>query len=148
MASSTTSVGISEKKSLSFSEILGMILILIGLIFLILSFIKLFNSEQIAVGFFITMLGYAMLNPALLESPSGLSTMRVAVFMIVNVVCMLMLKIGWNPEIKSFANLQIDTNWVALIGLVLGAKATQTFAENKASAPAPQGQAQQGKQGQ
>src|SRR5205823_1376178 len=61
----------------------------------------------------------------------GLSTMRIVVFMIVNVICLLLIKIGWGKEIHSLEQIGLDQYWMGVIAFVFGAKATQSFFESK-----------------
>lgn len=52
---------------------------------------------EVPILFFITMLVFVCIHPDLLkDAGKNLSTMRVVVFMMVNVVCLLMLRIGWD----------------------------------------------------
>jgi hypothetical protein len=80
------------------------------------------------------MLGFAFAFPELLrDSTKGLSTMRIVVFMIVNVICILLLKIGWDqPSLKAIG---LDQYWMGVIAFVFGAKATQTYFESKLAVP-------------
>jgi hypothetical protein len=85
----------------------------------------------IPIAFFITMLGVAFAYPSLLEGNEGLSTMRITVFMVTNVICMLLLKIGWLPGTTSLDDIKLDWYWMGVIAFVFGAKATQAFFESK-----------------
>jgi hypothetical protein len=85
-------------------------------------------SSVISIGFFISMLGFAFAFPSLLEGNEGLSTMRIIVFMVTNVICMLLLKIGW-PAAK-LEDIGLDQYWVGVIAFVFGAKAVQSFFES------------------
>jgi len=88
------------------------------------------EGKQVAIFFFIIMLGMCFAFPSLLEGPNNdLSTMRITVFMMVNVICMLILKNGWDSG--SMKNIGIDEYWMGIIAFVFGAKATQSFFENK-----------------
>jgi hypothetical protein len=49
--------------------------------------------------------------------------------MIINVICLLLLKIGW--EARSLREIGVDQWWVSIIGFVFGAKATQSYFESK-----------------
>ena len=74
--------------------------------------------------------GISLAFPSLLQDHGkGLSTMRIVVFMTINILCLLLLKIGWNAI--SLAEIGIDANWVAIIAFVFGAKATQAYFESK-----------------
>jgi hypothetical protein len=92
-------------------------------------------ANVIAVSFFITMLGFSLAFPSLLEGSEGLSTMRIVVFMMTNVICMLMLKIGWTSSIQSLEDIGIDQYWVGIIAFTFGAKATQSFFESRLAVP-------------
>ena len=89
----------------------------------------------ISVSFFITMLGFSFAFPSLLEGNEGLSTMRIIVFMMTNVICMLLLKIGWADSVKSLADIGLNQWWMGVIAFVFGAKATQSFFESKMAVP-------------
>lgn len=90
----------------------------------------------VSTSFFITMLGFAFAFPSLLEGNEGLSTMRIIVFMMTNVICMLLLKIGWASKTGSLEDIGMDWYWMGVIAFVFGAKATQAFFERKFAAPA------------
>ena len=65
-------------------------------------------------------------NPVAPTQAPAPSTMRVAVLIIVSVFALLALKNGWNQtEIP-----ELDSHWMWLLGVALGAKAAQSFAEN------------------
>jgi hypothetical protein len=120
----------SEDK-ISFLQIIGFLVILLGLIDLVITqiFSKL-SGEVIAIDFFAIMLGFAFAFPDLLrDSNKGLSTMRIVVFMMVNVICILLLKIGWDA--KSLGAIGLDQYWMGVIAFIFGAKATQTYFESK-----------------
>jgi hypothetical protein len=85
-------------------------------------------GDVIAIAFFVTMLGLSMAVPSLLEGNEGLSTMRIVVFMMVNVICFLLIKIGWDA--KSLTDIGLDQYWMGIIAFIFGAKATQSFFEN------------------
>src|SRR4051812_17999823 len=85
----------------------------------------------VSVSFFITMLGFSLAFPTMLEGNEGLSTMRIVVFMVTNVVCMLLLKIGWASGVTSLGQIGVDQYWVGIIAFTFGAKATQSFFESK-----------------
>jgi len=85
-----------------------------------------------SVGFLFIMIGIALRFPEMLmsEPKGGLSTMRVAIFMVVSVFIFLCTKIGW--YCKSFAEFKMDSTWGYIIGAALGSKAVQSLGENKA----------------
>lgn len=92
------------------------------------------SSSGIAVCFFIIMLGYSFAFPELLEGNEGLSTMRIIVFMVTNVICMLLLKIGWDQS--SLDAIGLDEWWMGVIAFVFGAKAVQSYFESRLTTPA------------
>jgi len=89
------------------------------------------SGSGVAVTFFIIMLGYSFSFPELLEGNEGLSTMRIIVFMVTNVICMLLLKIGWSAQ--SLEAIKLDEWWVGIIAFVFGAKAVQSYFEHRAA---------------
>ncbi|HAJ80585.1 MAG TPA: hypothetical protein DCO75_12540 [Fibrobacteres bacterium] len=115
----------------------GFVLLLIGIgcIFIDMASsaiysVNCFSGEYMAADFFIIMLGIALAFPSLLEdNNNGLSTMRIAVFMMVNVICLLLIKIGWSA--KSLVDIKLDQYWMGIIAFIFGAKATQSFFESK-----------------
>lgn len=119
----------NDEGKLTYIQLLGFILILAGVI-AIISFGFGDKSSLIAISFFIIMLGVAFAFPTLLEGYEGLSTMRIVVFMVTNVICLLLIKIGWSNEIKSLADIGLDEWWMGVIAFVFGAKATQSYFEN------------------
>jgi hypothetical protein len=115
-------------------QFIGFCVLILGVIGIVLT--SLFMSPEeapsvIAVTFFVTMLGFAFAFPTLLEGNEGLSTMRIIVFMITNIICMLLLKIGWAPGVHSLKEIGLDQYWMGVIAFVFGAKATQSFFESK-----------------
>lgn len=126
--------------SLTILQIAGFILLLLGVISLIISsFFKpdIYPSipSIISISFFVTMLGFSFAFPSLLEGNEGLSTMRIVVFMITNVICMLLLKIGWANGIASLEQIGLNQYWMGVIAFVFGAKATQSFFESRMAIP-------------
>jgi len=121
---------INDKESKnSYLQLFGSVLILLGVISII-CFIFSPKPSGIAISFFIIMLGVAFAFPKLLEGNDGLSTMRIVVFMMINVICMLLLKIGWGDKITSLSDIGLNSSWVGVIAFVFGAKATQSYFEN------------------
>jgi hypothetical protein len=121
----------SAEEKISFLQIIGFIVILFGLVYLfIVQILNKLNGETIAIDFFTIMLGIAFAFPDLLrDSNKGLSTMRIIVFMLINVICLLLLKIGWaQPNLKAIG---LDQYWVGVIAFIFGAKATQSYFESK-----------------
>lgn len=124
----------------SLVQLIGFGLIAAGVIYLLLEIIvpvtvwpNAFGNGLISIIFFIISLGIAFAFPVLLQDQAGaLSTMRIAVFMIVNVVCMLLLKIGW--QAGNLADIGINGYWVGIIAFVFGSKAAQSFFEDRITA--------------
>lgn len=112
-------------------QIIGFAVIFFGLVYLFVEQVtEKLKGETIAIDFFTIMLGIAFAFPELLrDSNKGLSTMRIIVFMIINVICLLLLKIGWDQH--SLKDIGVDQWWVSIIGFVFGAKATQSYFESK-----------------
>jgi len=136
----------SGEPQVSVIQLLGFGLIVIGVFYILFKlFYFSFSSnndnatiegEEIALAFFITMLGVAFAFPDLLQDQTGgLSTMRIVVFMMVNVICILMLKIGWGKT--NFADIGINNYWVGIIAFVFGSKATQSFFESRMATSPP-----------
>jgi len=116
---------------ISYLQIIGFSVILIGLLYMFC--VQLFSTITgggIAIVFFTIMLGFAFAFPELLrDSTKGLSTMRIVVFMMINVICMLLLKIGWEQhDLKAIG---LDEYWMGVIAFTFGAKATQSYFESK-----------------
>jgi len=122
----------SNETKISIIQMIGFIIIAIGIITIGISAL-LNNSSIIAVSFFIIMLGIAFAFPTLLEGNEGLSTMRIVVFMVTNVICILLIRIGWGKD--SLANIGLDQWWMGVIAFVFGAKATQSYFESKLAVP-------------
>ncbi len=117
--------------NISYLQIMGFVVIIGGIIYLFIR--QLFfdlGSEIIAIDFFTIMLGIIFAFPDLLkDANNGLSTMRIVVFMVINVFCLLALKLGWGA--KNFKEIGVDQYWTGIIAFVFGAKATQSFFESK-----------------
>jgi hypothetical protein len=124
----------SKEGKITFIQIIGFILIILGIITILVTVFRSNNSSVIAVAFFIIMLGFAFAFPSLLEGNRGISTMRIVVFMMVNVICLLLLKIGWNNNVHSFEDIGFDGWWMGVIAFVFGAKTTQAYFESKLAA--------------
>ncbi|MDP2886257.1 MAG: hypothetical protein Q8P51_14680 [Ignavibacteria bacterium] len=115
-------------------ETMGIILITIGVIGLGvaagLRFIEglLVPGDLPAVAMFFLLIGLVFYFPDLLKEASGAgSSMRVAVLMVVSLFVILTLKAGWT--VTNLEELKIDQSWAWLIGVTLGAKMGQSFAE-------------------
>lgn len=131
---------------LTYVQFFGFVLIVIGIIyfssFLLPDGIKNFwflkqlllesgpNPGGISIAFFTTMLGVAFAFPEMLKGgrTNEMSTMRITVFMFTNVICMLLLKIGWGKE--HLSDIGLDSSWVGIIAFLFGAKAAQSYFEN------------------
>ncbi len=122
-----------NETAISILQIVGFVLILMGVISLMTCSFLMENiiSSIIAISFLVTMLGVSFAFPSLLEGNEGLSTMRIVVFMITNVICMLLLKVGWAAGITSLKQIGLDQYWMGVIAFVFGAKAIQSFFESK-----------------
>lgn len=121
----------NAEEKISYLQIMGFIVILFALIYLIIKqlFYKL-DGDFVSMNFFSIMLGIAFAFPDLLQdSNKGLSTMRIVVFMMINVICILLLQIGWGKH--SLKDIGIDQYWMGIIAFVFGAKATQSYFESK-----------------
>ena len=117
------------------ARLFGFLLIVAGVVMVLVSVYNeelnaaSFTGKQIAVDFFIIMLGMCFAFPSLLKGgDDNLSTMRIVVFMMVNVICMLMLKNGWGVE--DMSKIGIDANWMGIIAFVFGAKVVQSYFEH------------------
>jgi len=124
----------SGEDKVSIVQIIGFTLIFIGVIYLICKLLcpccTAFTGAELAIDFFIIMLGVAFAFPDLLQdNTGGLSTMRIVVFMMVNVICILLLDIGWGKP--SLTVIGLDPYWVGVIAFVFGSKATQSYFESK-----------------
>ena len=137
-----------DESKLTYVQLFGFLLILIGIVyftsFLLPNFIIIFfnesinedpfKSSEIPIAFFTIMLGVAFAFPDLLKGQTHeISTMRIIVFMLTNVICMLLLKIGWGKNIDSLEDIGLDGYWMGVIAFLFGAKATQSYFENAKS---------------
>jgi hypothetical protein len=115
----------------------GKWLIILGtigfLVAVIISFTALSGLDQGALpaaSFLSIMLGIAFAYPSLLQdTQGGLSTMRIVVFAVVLLFCVIYLKIGWT--ITKLETLTIDQRWIYILGLAFGSKAFQRFGEKE-----------------
>jgi hypothetical protein len=125
----------------TFIQMIGFCLVALGIGYFLthIFFGCALSSEGVSLSFFITMLGISLAFPELLRGnkQDGLSTMRIVVFMMTNVICMLMLKIGWAEKIDSLDDIGLNQYWVGIIAFTFGAKATQRYFESKLAAPDP-----------
>lgn len=128
----------SNENKISIIQIIGFCLMGLGILFFLIALFlpaecseTYFTANKMAISFFLIMLGISMSFPSLLEDKTkGLSTMRIVVFMFTNVICILILKIGWNKEITSLDQIGLDEWWMGVIAFVFGAKAIQSYFEN------------------
>lgn len=124
----------NAEEKISYLQIIGFGVILFALIYLFIEQVtgKL-DGGIVATDFFSIMLGIAFAFPDLLRGNQGLSTMRIVVFMMINVICILLLKIGWGAG--SLKDIGLDQWWMGVIAFVFGAKATQSYFESKLAVP-------------
>nr|WP_294859349.1 hypothetical protein [uncultured Fluviicola sp.] len=135
---------VNEKNEVTILQRIGVVMIIAGLLGLIISLF--FHSDKAkdlhpdaasapiaAISFFITMLGVAFAFPTMLRGKGGISTMRIVVFMMANVICMLLIKCGW--QVNSLQQIGLDEWWMGVIAFVFGAKATQSYFESKLAVP-------------
>lgn len=133
-----------NETKISWLQIVGFVLIILSLLYFIGKFIYNltqwskdvpainFTAEEVSILFFIIMLGFAFAFPDLLQDENkGLSTMRIVVFMMLNVISMLLLKIGWNAA--DFKSIGIDGYWMGIVAFIFGAKAVQSLFERLAT---------------
>jgi|694.fasta_scaffold116733_2 hypothetical protein len=131
---------------LTYVQLFGFVLIILGIVYFasfllpsgiidslpFLKFDKHPESSEIAIAFFTIMLGVAFAFPDMLKGQTKeISTMRIIVFMFANVICMLILKIGWDKH--SLGEIGLDGYWMGVIAFLFGAKATQAYFENAKS---------------
>jgi len=97
----------------------------------IISFTRLADYDQGALpaaSFLCIMVGFAFIFPSLLQEGNGeMSTMRIIVFAVTMVFCMLYIKLGWATA--SFQEFSVDSTWVYILGIAFGSKAFQKFGE-------------------
>ena len=135
-----------DEDKLTYVQLFGFVLIILGIIYFasfllpsgiidILPFLKLDEhpeSSEVPIAFFTIMLGVAFAFPDMLKGQTKeISTMRIIVFMFANVICMLILKIGWDKH--SLGEIGLDGYWMGVIAFLFGAKATQSYFENAKS---------------
>ncbi|HVW95567.1 MAG TPA: hypothetical protein VHA56_06340 [Mucilaginibacter sp.] len=127
-------------EKVTYLQILGFVLIAAGVVCILISLtpVLTLTGECLSVIFFIIMLGVAFSFPDLLQDQNqGISTMRLVTFMMINVICMLLLKIGWlQPSLNGIG---INAYWMGIIAFVFGAKATQAYFESKMAVPTTSG---------
>jgi hypothetical protein len=122
-----------KEGQITYFQLIGIFIMFIGIgylvVFILNGKVHYLSSEKIAISFFMIMLGVSFAFPDLLKGQSkDLSTMRIIVFMFANVICMLLLKIGW--EKASLTSIGLDGYWMGVIAFLLGAKAGQKYFEN------------------
>lgn len=90
-----------------------------------------------AASFFLILIGMVFHFPTLLQEAKGeISTMRVIVFAVVMVFCVIHLKIGWNAG--TFKDFNIDQTWIYILGLAFGSKVFQKFGEDETKKGSPE----------
>lgn len=123
-------------------QLAGFILIAVGVVFLLYKLIAAAFSKtlggitgtEISISFFIIMLGISFIFPDMLKGKTqDVSTMRIVVFMMINVICLLLLKLGWDQH--NLADIGLNEYWMGVIAFVFGAKATQSYFESKMAVP-------------
>lgn len=135
-----------DEGKLTYVQLFGFLLIACGVVYLasyllpsgIIHFFSSLELDEdptpngISIAFFTTMLGVSFAFPDMLRGQTKeISTMRIIVFMFANVICMLLLKIGWDK--KSLAEVGLDGYWMGIVAFLFGAKATQSYFENAKS---------------
>jgi hypothetical protein len=148
-----------DEGKLTYVQIYGFVLITIGIVYFasfllpvgiidLLPFLHLDehpDAPEVSIAFFTTMLGVAFAFPDLLKGQTNeISTMRIIVFMFTNVICMLLLKFGWQNEAKSLADIKLDQWWMGVIAFLFGAKAAQSYFENRSKLFNPSGSSSPG----
>jgi len=125
---------VQEGHRVSWLQLLGFMLMLVSIFYLLANlFFFSVTADDMAVNFFIIILGFSFSFPDMLKDENKeISTMRMAVFMVVSVITMLLLKIGWNS--KSLKEIGLDQFWMGVIAFVFGAKAIQYFFESRLAA--------------
>ncbi|MEO8404142.1 MAG: hypothetical protein ABI480_06090 [Chitinophagaceae bacterium] len=128
-----------NENKISYVQIIGFIMVAMGIVYMtIYRMITDTSAEGMAISFFVIMLGMSFAFPSLLEGrDKEVSTMRIVVFMMVNVICLLLIKIGWAADIHSLGQIGLDQYWMGVIAFIFGAKATQSYFESKLAAPPP-----------
>ena len=82
-----------------------------------------------AISFLVLMIGFTFCFPSMLEdAKGGMSTMRIVVFSVTMVFCIIYIKLGWN--ISAIENMKIDSKWIYILGLAFGSKAFQRYGED------------------
>ncbi len=134
---------LKNEGKLTLIQLFGLILIILGIVYfasflLPTGFIEIFkaldldehaDSNEVPLAFFTIMLGVSFAFPDMLKGQTKeISTMRIIVFMFANVICMLLLKIGWDKT--SLNQIGLDGYWMGVIAFLFGAKATQSYFEN------------------
>lgn len=131
----------SAGKKASYIQLIGFALIFSGVLYLFAKvaipgrlFIVPLDGTKAALIFFIIMLGCSLAFPDLLcDKRKELSTMRIVVFMMVNVICLLLIKMGW--ESRNLTDVGLNGYWVSMVAFVFGGKAAQSYFEQKLSIP-------------
>lgn len=121
-----------DQLPISYFQIFGIIIMVFSVIRL--CFIDIHSdtlSTIISIDFFLIMLGFAITFPEMLsDETKGLSTMRMVVFMVTNIICMIFINVGFKGGIISLKDVGIDSIWLGLFAFIFGAKAIQSFFES------------------
>jgi len=85
-----------------------------------------------ALAMFLLLLGAAMQFPSMLRDDSkDVSSMRVVLFVVAGLFCVVTIKAAWNAT--ALSELSINGQWAALLASLILGKAVQTFSEAKQS---------------
>lgn len=141
-----------DEGKLTYVQLFGFILMIVGILYYVsfllpigikdvlhISKISEAESSEVPIAFFTIMLGTALLFPNLLKSQDQkISTLRIIVFMFTNVICMLLLKMGWDKH--SLSEIGLNEYWIVVIAFLFAAKVTQSYFENigKLNKPTPE----------
>jgi len=135
-----------KNRTITVLQLMGVFLFLLGLLlFLALSLMSMFGADINGLGvpaafaFLLIMLAMSFLFPDMLKGGpnDSVSTMRVAVYMIVCVFVFLSVKFGWAA--KNFSEITLDESWTYIMIAALGGKAVQAFGERLAMGAAKPG---------
>jgi len=95
-----------------------------------------YHGGAIATAFFVIIIGLILRFPTLIQDgttnsndTNNASMMRIATLLIVSLFAILAIKTGW--ETPRLVDLKIDPTWIGVLGVALGGKVAQSFAENQ-----------------
>ena len=129
---------IAEQESLDSSRKFGIFLLIAGVTTMVITGVLAlpWSGGAMAAAFFAVIIGLILRFPTLIQdgtndqkSENNASTMRIAVILIISVFSILLIKTGWSAQ--TIADLKIDSTWIGILGVVLGGKVFQSFAENQ-----------------